>query len=122
MLDRIGVDQPRWKELSSMDDINQFVEEVGFPVLVRPSYVLSGAAMNVCSNQEELVRFLELAANVSKKHPVVVSQFIEQCKEWKWMLWLRTVRSSCMPSASISNLPVSIQEMLLFSSRRETVC
>ena len=81
MLDRIGVDQPRWKELSSMDDINQFVEEVGFPVLVRPSYVLSGAAMNVCSNQEELVRFLELAANVSKKHPVVVSQFIEQCKE-----------------------------------------
>ena len=81
MLDRIGVDQPRWKELSSMDDINQFVEEVGFPVLVRPSYVLSGAAMNVCSNQDELVRFLELAANVSKKHPVVVSQFIEQCKE-----------------------------------------
>ena len=81
MLDRIGVDQPRWKELSSMDDINQFIEEVGFPVLVRPSYVLSGAAMNVCSNQEELVRFLELAANVSKKHPVVVSQFIEQCKE-----------------------------------------
>ncbi len=81
MLDRIGVDQPRWKELSSMDDINQFVEEVGFPVLVRPSYVLSGAAMNVCSNQDELVRLLELAANVSKKHPVVVSQFIEQCKE-----------------------------------------
>ncbi len=81
MLDRIGVDQPRWKELSSMDDINQFVEEVGFPVLVRPSYVLSGAAMNVCSNKDELVRLLELAANVSKKHPVVVSQFIEQCKE-----------------------------------------
>ena len=81
MLDRIGVDQPRWKELSSMDDINQFVAEVGFPVLVRPSYVLSGAAMNVCSNQDELVRFLELAANVSKKHPVVVSQFIEHSKE-----------------------------------------
>ena len=81
MLDRIGVDQPRWKELSSMDDINQFVEEVGFPVLVRPSYVLSGAAMNVCSNQEELERFLQLAANVSKKHPVVVSQFIEHAKE-----------------------------------------
>ena len=81
MLDRIGVDQPRWRELTSMDDINEFVEEVGFPVLVRPSYVLSGAAMNVCSNQDELVRFLELAANVSKKHPVVVSQFIEQCKE-----------------------------------------
>ena len=81
MLDRIGVDQPRWRELTSMDDINEFVEEVGFPVLVRPSYVLSGAAMNVCSNQEELERFLQLAANVSKKHPVVVSQFIEHAKE-----------------------------------------
>ena len=81
MLDRIGVDQPRWKELSSMDDINGFVAEVGFPVLVRPSYVLSGAAMNVCSNQEELERFLKLAANVSQKHPVVVSQFIEHAKE-----------------------------------------
>ena len=81
MLDRIGVDQPRWRELTSMDDIQEFVEEVGFPVLVRPSYVLSGAAMNVCSNQEELERFLKLAANVSKKHPVVVSQFIEHAKE-----------------------------------------
>jgi carbamoyl-phosphate synthase large subunit len=81
MLDRIGVDQPRWKELSSLDDVNMFVNEVGFPVLVRPSYVLSGAAMNVCSNQEELERFLKLAANVSKKHPVVVSQFIEEAKE-----------------------------------------
>ena len=81
MLDRIGVDQPRWQELTSMDDINNFVEEVGFPVLVRPSYVLSGAAMNVCSNQQELENFLQLAANVSKKHPVVVSQFIEHAKE-----------------------------------------
>jgi carbamoyl-phosphate synthase large subunit len=81
MLDRIGVDQPRWRELTSMDDINDFVAEVGFPVLVRPSYVLSGAAMNVCSNQEELEKFLQLAANVSKKHPVVVSQFIEHAKE-----------------------------------------
>jgi len=81
MLDRIGVDQPRWRELTSMEDINDFVAEVGFPVLVRPSYVLSGAAMNVCSNQEELERFLQLAANVSKKHPVVVSQFIEFAKE-----------------------------------------
>lgn len=81
MLDRIGVDQPRWRELTSMNDINDFVDEVGFPVLVRPSYVLSGAAMNVCSNQEELERFLQLAANVSKKHPVVVSQFIEHAKE-----------------------------------------
>ncbi len=81
MLDRIGVDQPRWRELTSMDDIHEFVAEVGFPVLVRPSYVLSGAAMNVCSNNEELERFLQLAANVSKKHPVVVSQFIEHAKE-----------------------------------------
>jgi carbamoyl-phosphate synthase large subunit len=81
MLDRIGVDQPRWKELSSLDDVNAFVDEVGFPVLVRPSYVLSGAAMNVCSNREELVRFLKLAANVSQKHPVVVSRFIEEAKE-----------------------------------------
>ena len=81
MCDVIGVDQPRWKELSSMDDVNEFIAEVGFPVLVRPSYVLSGAAMNVCSNQQELVQFLELAANVSKKHPVVISQFIEGAKE-----------------------------------------
>ncbi len=81
MLDRIGVDQPRWRELTSMDDIHEFVAEVGFPVLVRPSYVLSGAAMNVCSNSEDLERFLKLAANVSKKHPVVVSQFIEHAKE-----------------------------------------
>ena len=81
MLDRIGVDQPEWSALTSMEDINAFIEKVGFPVLVRPSYVLSGAAMNVCSNQEELERFLQLAANVSKKHPVVVSQFIEHAKE-----------------------------------------
>ena len=81
MLDRIGVDQPEWSALTSMEDINAFVSKVGFPVLVRPSYVLSGAAMNVCSNQEELERFLQLAANVSKKHPVVVSQFIEHAKE-----------------------------------------
>ena len=81
MLDRIGVDQPEWSALTSMDDINEFIRKVGFPVLVRPSYVLSGAAMNVCSNQEELERFLQLAANVSKKHPVVVSQFIEHAKE-----------------------------------------
>lgn len=81
MLDRIGVDQPRWQELVSMDAIHEFVGEVGFPVLVRPSYVLSGAAMNVCSNDEELERFLKLAAHVSKQHPVVVSQFIEHAKE-----------------------------------------
>ena len=81
MLDRIGVDQPEWSALTSMEDIDAFIDKVGFPVLVRPSYVLSGAAMNVCSNQEELERFLKLAANVSKKHPVVVSQFIEHAKE-----------------------------------------
>ena len=81
MLDRLGIDQPRWRELSSLDDINHFIDEVGFPVLVRPSYVLSGAAMNVCSNSEELVRFLALAANVSKQHPVVVTEFIQDAKE-----------------------------------------
>ena len=81
MLDELGIDQPRWQELTSLSDIDQFITEVGFPVLVRPSYVLSGAAMNVCSNQEELYRFLELAADVSKEHPVVVSQFIEHAKE-----------------------------------------
>ena len=81
MLDRIGVDQPEWSALTSMEDINAFIEKVGFPVLVRPSYVLSGAAMNGCSNQEELERFLQLAANVSKKHPVAVSQFIETATE-----------------------------------------
>src|SRR5574344_2032217 len=81
MLSRNGIDQPEWSALTSMDDINKFIERVGFPVLVRPSYVLSGAAMNVCSNQEELERFLKLAANVSKKHPVVVSRFIEHAKE-----------------------------------------
>lgn len=81
MLNRIGVDQPEWSALTSMDDIQHFIERVGFPVLVRPSYVLSGAAMNVCSNQDELERFLKLAANVSKKHPVVVSRFMQHAKE-----------------------------------------
>ena len=81
MLDELGIDQPRWQELTSLSDIDQFIAEVGFPVLVRPSYVLSGAAMNVCSNQEELYRFLELAADVSKEHPVGVSQFIANAKD-----------------------------------------
>lgn len=81
MLGRIGVDQPAWSALTSMEDINDFIKEVGFPVLVRPSYVLSGAAMNVCHNQEDLERFLTMAANVSKKHPVVVSQFLQNAKE-----------------------------------------
>ena len=81
MLDELGIDQPRWKELSSMDEIYTFVDEVGFPLLVRPSYVLSGAAMNVVSNSEELEGFLTLAARVSKQYPVVVSEFIVQAKE-----------------------------------------
>ncbi len=81
MLDRLNIDQPRWKELTSIEDINVFVEEVGFPVLVRPSYVLSGAAMNVVSNKSELEHFLLMAAKVSKQYPVVVSEFIENAKE-----------------------------------------
>ena len=81
MLNRIGVDQPAWAALTSMEDIDAFIEKVGFPVLVRPSYVLSGAAMNVCSNREELEKFLQLAANISSEHPVVVSKFIEHAKE-----------------------------------------
>lgn len=81
MLDRIGVDQPEWKALTSMKEIDTFIDKVGFPVLVRPSYVLSGAAMNVCSNYDELERFLKLAVSVSKEHPVVVSRFIEYAKE-----------------------------------------
>ena len=81
MLGRIGVDQPEWSALTNMEDVNAFIQRVGFPVLVRPSYVLSGAAMNVCSNQEELERFLQLAANVSQKHPVVISKFMQNTKE-----------------------------------------
>ncbi|MDE6176139.1 MAG: ATP-grasp domain-containing protein, partial [Paramuribaculum sp.] len=81
MLDRLGIDQPRWSELTSFEDINSFIDKVGFPVLVRPSYVLSGAAMNVCSNPDELQRFLRLAAKVSKEHPVVVTEFIQNAKE-----------------------------------------
>ncbi len=81
MLSRNGINQPEWSALTSMDDIDKFIARVGFPVLVRPSYVLSGAAMNVCSNEEELKRFLQLAANVSEDHPVVVSKFIEHAKE-----------------------------------------
>ena len=81
MLTNNGINQPEWSALTSMDDIDRFIERVGFPVLVRPSYVLSGAAMNVCSNEDELKRFLQLAANVSEDHPVVVSKFIEHAKE-----------------------------------------
>ena len=81
MLTENGINQPEWSALTSMEDIDKFVDRVGFPVLVRPSYVLSGAAMNVCSNKDELTRFLQLAANVSEDHPVVVSKFIENAKE-----------------------------------------
>ena len=81
MLDRLGIDQPRWKELTSFDEIDKFIEEVGFPVLIRPSYVLSGAAMNVCYDKEQTHRFLEMAANVSKEFPVVVSVFMQNAKE-----------------------------------------
>ncbi|MEG0602561.1 MAG: carbamoyl-phosphate synthase (glutamine-hydrolyzing) large subunit [Mucinivorans sp.] len=81
MLDRLGIDQPRWKEFTELEDIYLFADQVGFPLLLRPSYVLSGAAMNVVSNKEELVRFLELATAVSKQYPVVVTEFIENAKE-----------------------------------------
>ena len=81
MLDQLGIDQPAWKELTSMEDMHEFIEKVGYPVLVRPSYVLSGAAMNVCHNEEELTRFLQMAKQVSKEYPVVVSQFMQNTKE-----------------------------------------
>ena len=81
MLDQLGIDQPAWQELTSLEDVKGFVEKVGYPVLVRPSYVLSGAAMNVCYNDEELANFLKMAAEVSKEYPVVVSQFLENTKE-----------------------------------------
>jgi carbamoyl-phosphate synthase large subunit len=81
MLDQLGIDQPKWSALTSMDDVKKFVDEVGYPVLVRPSYVLSGAAMNVCHNDEELKRFLELASEVSKEYPVVISQFMQDTNE-----------------------------------------
>ena len=81
IVDALGIDQPKWKELTTLDDLHDFVAQVGYPVLVRPSYVLSGAAMNVCYNEDELKRFLSLAAEVSKKHPVVVSEFMQRCKE-----------------------------------------
>ncbi len=81
MLDSMGIDQPRWRELTSFEDIDQFIEEVGYPVLIRPSYVLSGVAMNVCYDHEQVHSFLTMAANVSKEHPVVVSQFLQNAKE-----------------------------------------
>ena len=81
MLDTLGIDQPRWAELTSMDEIDDFIHRVGFPVLIRPSYVLSGAAMNVCYNKDQLIEFLGVAARVSKEYPVVVSEFLQDVKE-----------------------------------------
>ena len=81
MLDQLGIDQPKWSALTSMDDVKKFVDRVGYPVLVRPSYVLSGAAMNVCYDEEELKRFLQMASEVSKEYPVVISQFMQETKE-----------------------------------------
>ena len=81
IVDALGVDQPEWSELTTMDDVDKFIDKVGFPVLVRPSYVLSGAAMNVCYDEEQLRRFLSLASDVSQEHPVVISKFMDRCKE-----------------------------------------
>ena len=81
VVDTLGIDQPRWSELTTKDDVDRFVDEVGFPVLVRPSYVLSGAAMNVCYNKDDLWRFLDMAVDVSAEHPVVISSFMQRCKE-----------------------------------------
>ena len=81
MLDTLGIDQPAWAELTSMEEIDGFIEKVGFPILIRPSYVLSGAAMNVCHNKEQMIEFLDLAAKVSKEYPVVVSEFLQGAKE-----------------------------------------
>ena len=81
IVDKLGIDQPRWRELTTMDDIDKFVDEVGFPVLVRPSYVLSGAAMNVCYSKEDMKVFLDMAVEVSEEHPVVISSFMQRCKE-----------------------------------------
>lgn len=81
IVDALGVDQPEWSELTTMDDVDKFISKVGFPVLVRPSYVLSGAAMNVCYDEEQLTHFLSLASAVSQEHPVVISKFMDRCKE-----------------------------------------
>ena len=81
MFDELKIDQPRWKELTNFDEIDAFIDEVGFPVLIRPSYVLSGAAMNVCHTKDQMRKFLSLAAKVSKQYPVVVSEFLLNAKE-----------------------------------------
>ena len=105
LLDELEIDQPRWKELTSLEEIKEFVSEVGYPLLIRPSYVLSGAAMNVVSNGEELEHFLTLAAKVSKQYPVVVSEFISRQRKLRLMQLRRRVNCSPMPSLSTLNLP-----------------
>lgn len=120
MLTNNGINQPEWSALTSMEDIDRFIERVGFPVLVRPSYVLSGAAMNVCSNEDELKRFLQLAANVSEDHPVVVSKFIEHAKEIEMDAVAKNGEVIAMLSLSISSLPVSTQVTPPSSSRRRS--
>lgn len=117
MLTDNGINQPEWSALTSMEDIDKFVDRVGLPVLVRPSYVLSGAAMNVCSNKDELTRFLQLAANVSEDHPVVVSKFIEHAKELRWMQLRVMVKYLHTQYLNISSLRESIPVMLRYSSR-----
>ena len=105
MLDQLGIDQPAWQELTSLEDVEKFVEKVGYPVLVRPSYVLSGAAMNVCYDEEELKRYLQMASEVSKEYPVVVSQFMQETKEIEFDAWHNTGKSWNMPFRNTSNMP-----------------
>ena len=116
MLDQLGVDQPAWRELTSLEDIGAFVREVGYPVLVRPSYVLSGAAMNVCHNEEELETFLRLAKTVSKEYPVVVSQFMQNAKDST--RWRTTAKSWSTPSRSTWSSPGCTRATPRSSSRR----
>ncbi len=114
IVDQLEVDQPEWKELTTMEEVDQFIQKVGFPVLVRPSYVLSGAAMNVCYDEEKLRQFLSLAANVSPEHPVVITQYISRCKEIEFDA---VADNGDMRFLSISNMLVSIQAMPPSSSR-----
>ena len=117
MLDKLGIDQPRWSALTSMDDVKQFIDEVGYPVLVRPSYVLSGAAMNVCYTDEELERFLQMASEVSKEYPVVISKFMTETNEVEFdALLLRMAKSWSTPSRNMWSMPVCTRAMPRWSS------
>ena len=117
MLDQLGIDQPAWQELTSLEDVKGFVEKVGYPVLVRPSYVLSGAAMNVCYDEEELENFLKMAAEVSKEYPVVISQFLQNTKEIEFDAVAQMVKWWNMLFPSMWNLLVCILVMLHWYSR-----